>query len=116
MKKICLLLSLVFLASWFTGCTNAEYSQKILQNRKYLVGGGLFIDFIAPEDGTVIYADASSHKILVTKSILAGEKFEMNLMKRDDAEKILENYIELSKLNPQLYFIPGSVSVQQQKK
>ncbi len=115
MKRVTLLCSLVVLAAWVGGCSESQYTRNILEHRKNLVGGGLFIDYTAPENGTVIYADSVSGKILATKSLLAGEKFEMNLMKRDDAEKILENYLDMSRLKPQLYFIPNTQMEQKKK-
>ena len=78
-----------------------------LPKQKFFVGGGLQIDWIAPVDGTIYLVEENTRKILMTKSLEAGEDFELSVsdMNSDEAKKLL-GVSDISKLNFSLYFIP----------
>jgi hypothetical protein len=115
-KSCLLLLSIIVLAGGMSGCSSSgRVSTGSLLDDKYLAGGGYDIKYSAPVSGTVIYADAASKKILMTKTLLPGETFEVNLQMSDEdtLRGIREAGLDPSKLVLRLYFIPRVEQLQQ---
>ena len=80
-----------------------------LPSAKYLVGGGPSIDWTAPADGVAYFADATSRKMIQTKSLDEGKRFEVEMELTDeDVLRTLKNLgIDPQKAKFQLYFIPA---------
>ncbi len=74
-----------------------------------IVGGGLDIEWTAPSDGTAVLMEKNTHKVVATRSLADGEKFEFNTTKNeDDANALKSAFGETtpSKSNFILYFSP----------
>ena len=76
---------------------------------KYLVGGGLQINWLAPQDGTayVVVSAGGKRKIILTGAISEGEDVDFSLGDADPAE--IENLLgaKLSETEVSLYFVPS---------
>jgi hypothetical protein len=70
------------------------------------VGGGLEISYVAPDDGMINLIDRRSGKNLMSKSVVAGEKYEFHA-KALNAEEEKKWGIDVKKADFILYFIPN---------
>ena len=78
-----------------------------LPSKKYLVGGGFMITWLAPEDGTAYVVEETTTKILQTEFLQKGEKFKFSLgFKPDEFERIMG--IKLGEATFNLYFVPAT--------
>ena len=115
--KMILLIAVAVSTLFVSSCSNQNYSAKLVLNNQYLVGGGFNVKYQAPVSGTAIYVDAASEKILATETLLAGETFEIQLP-LDDPEEVNQLKavgLDITKLNPRLYFVPRAEQSQQAK-
>ena len=102
------LLALSLLTCMFlVGCANDSPSDaNDLPSDKFLVGGGLMVDYTAPEHGSLIYADKTSGKILLTKGLKKEERYGFQGL-TEEMRRLLETEgIDLSKARFVLYFVP----------
>ena len=77
-----------------------------LPKKQYLVGGGMHIEYVAPSDGRLYWAEETSQKILAMKSVKAEEKTEFGA---DDlaADGIKQRLgVDLKDARFSLYFVP----------
>ena len=77
-----------------------------LPKRQYLVGGGMHIEYVAPSDGRLYWAEETTQKILAMKSVKAEEKTEFGAedMTPDAIKKKLG--MDLKDARFSLYFVP----------
>lgn len=109
------LLALSLLTCMFLlGCANDSPSDanklpsnaNDLPSDKFLVGGGQFFDYSAPEHGSLIYADKTTGKILWTRGLKKEESFGVSGL-TEEMHRLLETEgIDLSKARFVLYFVP----------
>ena len=117
-RSVGIVLGLLLMAS--AGCTSLGGNKKGwgngkdpfdfdgLPSREYLVGGGYFIRYRAEVEGDLFIADENSNRLLVTVSLLPGEKHEIIYDVND--EKLDDNLRALG-IDPKmavfkLYFVP----------
>jgi len=94
------------------GCSSLGFSSNRalaangLPREKYLVGGGMHIQYVAPADGRLYWVERTTQKILVMKSVKAEEETEFGTEKIDpDAAK--EGFgVDLRDAKFALYFVP----------
>lgn len=77
------LLSLPLLCATLAGCVSSPSN---LPRGSRLVGGGLQIEYNAPENGTAILFERSTGKIVATESLGAGDEFEFALTRPETVE------------------------------
>ena len=77
-----------------------------LPQRQYLVGGGMHIEYTAPSDGRLYWAEETTKRILAMKSVKAEEKTEFGAedMTPDAIKKKLG--MDLKDARFSLYFVP----------
>jgi len=77
-----------------------------LPTRQYLVGGGMHIEYVAPSDGRLYWAEETTQKILAMKSVKAEEKTEFGAddMTTDAVKEKLG--LNLKDARFSLYFVP----------
>lgn len=77
-----------------------------LPKKQYLVGGGMHIEYVAPSDGRLYWAEETTQKILAMKSVKAEEKTEFGAddMASDAIKKKLG--VDLKDARFSLYFVP----------
>ncbi len=100
-------MSLIGCAS-FDPVGSGDFNSKGLPNQKYLVGGGLDIEWIAKQTGTAYLVEEKTGKIIMTKSLDEDDEFEFEFSP-DSIEPEDVNAIfgaEMSELLFSLYFIP----------
>lgn len=105
----------VFLVSMIlAGCTSltsdsmGDFNSKGLPSPKYLVGGGLEIEWMATQAGTAYLVEEKTGKIIMTKSLEAEDEFEFSpgSIEPEETKKIFG--VEMSELKFSLYFIPAA--------
>ena len=79
-----------------------------LPSKKYLVGGGLMIEWKASESGTAYLVEETTKKILITQWVEKGEDvdFSPGGESQEEVEGLLG--IKLADAKFSLFFIPGS--------
>lgn len=97
------------------GCASAHsgpFDSKGLPREKYFVGGGIMINWTAPQDGTayVVMSAAGESKIIRTQYIPEAGEFDFSIsvdagQERADLEKVLG--AKLSEATFSLYFVPS---------
>jgi hypothetical protein len=77
-----------------------------LPRKQYLVGGGMHIEYVAPSDGRLYWAEETTQRILAMKSVKAEEKTEFGAedMATDATKKRLG--VDLKDARFSLYFVP----------
>lgn len=80
-------------------------------HERYLVGGGIQIEFIAPEPGTAYVVEQTHQKLLVTKSLRAGEAYSFEWAQAAGSPEGLQKLkdatgIDFAKSRFGLYFVP----------
>jgi hypothetical protein len=93
-----------------SGCSSYEagnFDSHGIPRKKYFVGGGIEINWVAPSDGTLYLTEEkiSPGRILITKAIKTGEKYSIEISE-DDIVSLFGREIKMSNLNFSLYFIP----------
>lgn len=76
-------LSVSFLAAALVGCVTGPGN---LPRGARLVGGGLQIEYRAPENGTAILRERSTGKVVATQSLEPGDDFEFTATRQENAE------------------------------
>jgi hypothetical protein len=110
MKKFCIAaISLVCLMS-VVGCiivTGNDFDDKDkgMPKEGRRVGGGLEISYVAPEDGVISLIDRKTCKSLMSKSVVAGEKYQFSA-KALDPENEKKWGVDVKKADFVLYFLP----------
>jgi len=66
-----------------SGCVSAPSN---LPRGSRLVGGGLEIEYSAPENGTAILRERSTGKIVATQSLEPGDDFDFTVTRQENAE------------------------------
>ena len=91
------------------GCGSQKASQvNRLPGDKQLVGGGMMIEWKAPEAGTVYLVEKTTGKIVETRSLDEGEKYSWTVTSVVQAEDLQELLgIKFSKARFLLYFEPA---------
>ena len=112
-RKVKFLLGMVVVLSVMTlvGCTSlpsssGDFDSKGLPNSKYFVGGGLDIQWRAPQPGTAYLVDEKTARIVITRSLDTDDEYEFDpgSIESDVAKQIFG--VNLNELKFSLYFIP----------
>ncbi len=101
--KVILISILFFPLVFITGCS--KYTWEGLPKEHYKVGGGFSIDYVAPEEGYLYYADRNSNKIMILKVMAKGQNFLADSSETLELFEKAELYI--NDVKPVLYFIPA---------
>jgi hypothetical protein len=97
------------------GCASTHtgpFGSDGLPREKYFVGGGIMINWTAPQDGTayVVMSAAGESKIIQTQYIMEAGEFDFS-MSVDDQEMVdqIEKVLgaKLSEAKFSLYFVPS---------
>lgn len=81
---------------------------QFLPGRQYLVGGGINIEWKAPEPGTVFLVEKKTGKLVETRSLDGGDVFSFVVDSTVRAQELGEIIgINLAKTQFLLYFEPG---------
>ncbi|MEM6334621.1 MAG: hypothetical protein AAF823_14915 [Planctomycetota bacterium] len=104
---LCLLATVALAA---VGCKTAQDTHTFspdtgLPDDRYIVGGGFSIEYVARADGTAIWADQATERILATYSLEEGEPVEIAADPNDDAVRAIFGN-DLEDARPMLYFLP----------
>lgn len=86
-------------------CGKAAVMRGGLPDPRWHVGGGVCIDFTAPEEGIVYVVDLHSNRFLVTDSVEEGDFFSFQ---PDDEATLHMLGIDLAKAEIALYFVPAT--------
>jgi hypothetical protein len=86
--------------------TGAQFTNRGLPAKEYLVGGGLQIFYRAPVDGTAYWVEETTAKVLQTKSLGESEDIRVELGDLDPCDFKQAVGIEVAKARMGLYFIP----------
>jgi len=99
---------LLCLAGCSTLSTSSEgpFTKNGIPHSRYLVGGGLSIEYIAPANGTAYWVEETTQRILETKSLNSGDKAEFGGggVDPDSVKEALGIDIKDAKFT--LYFVP----------
>ena len=104
MKTLPLFAAVLICAS---GCAtlNSPFEASGLPDRRYLVGGGFLIEYLSPGDGTALWVEETTGKVLATKSVTGtGSEIEFEADSPSDLERVVG--IPLKEMKLGLYFIP----------
>jgi hypothetical protein len=118
MKAVWMVLVMCVSIVYVTGCglsNQTFFGPDGLPKEQYRVGGGLVIEYRAPQDGTFYLVDQKSGKFIVTQSVQEGSTFDFSLPDtNDDQYQKLAKSLIAGKLV--LYFVPNPPEeVQQQQ-
>jgi hypothetical protein len=106
---LALIMSLLGAVLMVGGCESNGRSPLVrLPKSPRLVGGGMVIEWKAPERGTVYLVEKQTGKIIETRSMEAGEAYSFaatSIIQADEFEQMLG--IKFSKARFQLYFEPA---------
>jgi hypothetical protein len=93
------------------GCYSQRRSElSRVPDKEHLVGGGIMIEWQAPEPGTVYLVEERTGKIVETRSLAAGGVYSFSvtsIVQASDYEELLG--IKFSKTRFLLYFEPTGV-------
>lgn len=94
------------------GCDSEQASQfSRMSGEKQLVGGGMMIEWRAPEAGTVYLVEKTTGKIVETRSLGEGEVYSWTVTSVVQAEDLQELLgIKFSKARFLLYFEPARLA------
>ena len=98
---------------WLGGCT-AERQTPMGRGpgARKLVGGGIMIEWTAPEAGTVYLIEKTTGKMVETRSLEEGEKYTWSVSSVVQAEDLQELLgVKFSKARFLLYFEPAGPAV-----
>jgi len=109
-KEVIKLLILGIVVVVIAGCmSNGPIGADGIPAKKYLVGGGFAIEWVAPTNGTAYLVEERGKKIIQTKSLVEGDKFDVSIDPTIAAaaqwDEILGTRILAAKLL--LYFVPA---------
>lgn len=97
-------------ALFIVGCASGTqyFKSNGLPRDHFYIGGGYAIDYTAQTTGTLYIVEKSSNKLVVTKSMSSGERFENSIDLAD--ESVMELSVKLAikpeKMEFAFYFIP----------
>jgi hypothetical protein len=101
--------AVLFVLSFLAGCgTTRPLQADGLPGEEYLVGGGLMIDWEAPQDGTAYLVEKETGKIIETRSLKQGESYSFSAsspLQAQEFEQMLG--ISFSQARFLLYFKPA---------
>lgn len=117
MKAVWMVLVMCVSLLYVTGCSSfnqTAFGHDGLPKEQYRVGGGLVIEYEAPQDGTFYLVDQKSGKFIATQSIDEGSTFDFSLPDTDE-----DQYQELTQslVNGKLvlYFVPDPQEEEEQQ-
>lgn len=86
-----------------------------LPSDRYLVGGGIFVEFHTPVPGTLIWADYRTQRIIASMTMAEGsDRMQFTIGEFGGAEEFERSFgVTMSELDPVLYFIPAGESWRQ---
>lgn len=113
MKSNCSIVTVACLSVLLSlaGCSALSISSKGpltnsgIPHRRYLVGGGFSIEYIAPANGTAYWAEETTDKLLETKSLNSGDRAEFGGDMDPDLVKQLLG-IDIKDAKFTFYFVP----------
>lgn len=93
----------------FAGChSKAQFRPAYLSETSRLVGGGLKIQWRAPEPGTVYLVEKRTGKLVQTLTLEAGESYDFKVESIVDAEELGDMLgVNMAKAQFLLYFKPA---------
>ena len=81
----------LLMLSFLAGCgTTGQLEADGLPGEEYLVGGGLMIDWEAPEDGTAYLVEKETGKIIETRSLKEGDSYTFSASSGGQAQEFEE--------------------------
>jgi len=93
---------------WLGGCSSPPtFRSDFLPDDGYVVGGGVMIEWEAPEDGTAYLVEKQTGKIIETRSLKEGGSYSFSISsgsQADEFETVLG--IDFSDARFLLYFEP----------
>ena len=109
MKWVALVAAFVGILA-MAGCHSQEqYRPAYLSDTSRLVGGGLKIQWEAPEPGTVYLVEKRTGKLVQTFTLKTGESYEFAVESMVDADELEQLIgINMDKAQFLLYFKPAS--------
>ncbi len=115
MKKMVSVLAAACLVVLVCGCNSPKpilgagvFDSRGIPQKKYLVGGGLEVDYEVPVDGTVYWVEEHSGRILISESLEEGDSFQQSLPLELELIKLFgEDNAANQKMS--LYFVPNPV-------
>ncbi len=117
MKAVWMVLVMCVSLIYVTGCgsfSQTAFGHDGLPKEQYRVGGGLVIEYEAPQDGTFYLVDQKSGKFIATQSIDEGSTFDFSLPDTDE-----DQYQELTQSLVDgklvLYFVPDPQEEEEQQ-
>lgn len=92
------------------GCQTTRHLQADgLPGEEYLVGGGLMIDWEAPQDGTAYLVEKETGKIIETRSLKEGTSYSFSASSGAQAQEFEDVLgIDFSQARFLLYFEPAA--------
>ena len=89
------------------GCHTAPAGGDGLPADRFLVGGGYEVTYTAPAAGTLVWAERTTRRVFITRSLEAGETFE------ESADPTDQTFREVLGIDPAdarlvLYFVPAA--------
>jgi hypothetical protein len=103
-RTLSLTLSAIVTALTVACLTSPPFNSDGIPDSKYLVGGGLEIEYTAPSDGTAYWVDETTAKIITTESVAEGDTFDVGDVDVQQMETTLGIAIHEAKF--MLYFVP----------
>ena len=113
-----LVLAIILGSLTLAGCgamygPTGDFDGNGIPHKKYLVGGGLQIEWTAPQPGTAYLIETHTSKIIMTKSLDTDEEIEFSAESAEPEFVKRALGMELSELKFSLYFIPKKEMVTQ---
>jgi len=71
---------------------------------RYIVGGGIRCEYVAPCAGTTIWVDRANNRPFATEPLKAGQTAKLAIT---DLDELKQFFGDLNKINFVLYFIPA---------
>ena len=98
--------------AWLGGCGAERRSQlDRLPGDKQLVGGGIMIEWRAPEAGTVYLVEKTTGKLVETRSLAEGDVYSWSVTSVTQAEDLQSLLgLQFSRARFLLYFEPGGAA------
>ncbi len=111
-SKIAQVVISVAVLSSLTGCSSMGFSAPGaftadgLPKRAYLVGGGMYVQYMAPSDGRVYWVEETTRKILEMKSVKADQETEFGSSDLDAGAVKKVVGVDLKDAVFSVYFVP----------
>ncbi len=88
---------------------NAVFTSDGLPQQKYLVGGGLIVEYYPPHDGVVYWVDEGNKRIFISQYVARGDSFEESIQLDEEEIKLIFSEEDLQNLKMGLYFVPADI-------